>query len=113
MFTVDQIARVVHEANRALQLAVGDPAPSPMWEDAPDWQRTSAVEGVEAAIHGQSPRESHETWMAGKVRDGWRYGPVKDAGAKTHPALVAYEDLPADQVARDHLFVAVVQALAA
>src|SRR5271157_5190917 len=36
--TAEDIARVVHAANRELQIIQGDPAPSPPWEEAPDYQ---------------------------------------------------------------------------
>jgi len=29
-----------------------------------------------------------------KLADGWKWGPVKDADAKTHPDMVAFEKLP-------------------
>jgi hypothetical protein len=40
------------------------------------------------------------------------YGEVKDAEKKTHPCIVPYKDLPPEQQAKDHLFKAVVSALA-
>ena len=105
------IARVTHEANRAVQVETGDPAVSPHWDDAPQWQRDSATEGVEKALDGATPEELHEAWCEFKRNDGWVYGDVKDADAKTHPCLVPYAELPADQRAKDTLFQAVVQAL--
>jgi hypothetical protein len=111
--TTDDIARVCHEANRAIQQVTGDPAISPPWDEAPDWQRESAVEGVEKAIAGATPEQLHESWCEFKLADGWAYGPVKDAEAKTHPCLVAYDQLPAEQRSKDAVFSAIVQALAA
>lgn len=105
------IARVCHEANRALQTIQGDPAPSPAWDDAPQWQRDSAIEGVAQALAGATPEQLHEAWSAHKAADGWAYGPTKDADVKTHPCLVPYADLPADQRAKDAVFAAIVAAL--
>lgn len=45
--TPEQIARVVHEVNRAYCEALGDTS-QPKWEDAPQWQRDSAMLGVTA-----------------------------------------------------------------
>jgi hypothetical protein len=42
-------------------------------------------------------RLEHDRWMNGRVRDGWRYGARRDDAAKTHPCLVPYEELPADE----------------
>lgn len=106
------IARVCHEANRALQVVSGDPVPSPAWDDAPAWQRESAIEGVGKARSGASPEQLHESWCVYKHDDGWVYGPEKDAGLKTHPCLVPYDHLPADQRAKDAVFAAIVAALA-
>lgn len=111
-FTDEQIARVTHEANRAVQMVTGDPAPSPPWDEAPDWQRDSAIAGVRAARQGRTPEESHLGWMAQKEADGWVYGEVKDEHAKTHPCLVPYRELPPEQQAKDHVFVGIVEALA-
>lgn len=105
------IARVCHEANRALQVIQGDPVPSPHWDDAPDWQRDSAIEGVTKATNGVSPGDLHESWCRFKRADGWVFGPVKDARLKTHPCLVPYADLPWDQQVKDHLFGAIVTVL--
>lgn len=108
---VEGIARVCHEANRAWQTVIGDPAVSPGWDEAPEWQRSSACEGVRAAIAGATSRGLHEGWVRAKLDDGWVLGPVKDADARTHPCLVPYDELPADQRVKDRLFGAIVGAL--
>ncbi len=36
----------------------------------------------------------HEVWAAGRIEDGWTYGTKRDDEKKTHPCLVAYEELP-------------------
>jgi hypothetical protein len=110
MMTIEDIAHVCHEANRALQYQGGDLVSLP-WADAPAWQRDSAVEGVAKAIDGAGPEELHESWCAFKRADGWVYGPIKDADAKTHPCLVAYAELPERQKTKDHVFGAIVGAL--
>ena len=109
MIDIERIAHVCHEANRALQVTGGE-EPSPHFFDAPEWQVQSAYEGVSAAFEGATPEQLHESWCAAKVRDGWIYGDVKDAEARTHPCLVAYDQLPADQRLKDHEFQAVVHA---
>ena len=104
------IASVCHEANRAYCLTQGDTSQLP-WTEAPEWQRSSAIMGVEKALEGATPEQLHESWTAQKVADGWVYGEVKDADAKTHPCLVPYAQLPAEQQRKDALFGAVVAAL--
>lgn len=109
--STSDIARVCHEANRAYQHVTGDPAPSPAWDEAPEWQRASATEGVEKALYGATPEELHESWVEAKERDGWVRGEVKDGEAKTHPCLVEYHLLSEEQRRKDALFYAVVEAL--
>jgi hypothetical protein len=110
-FTVPGIAQVCHEANRALQLALGEVVISPHWEEAPNWQRTSSQDGVEKALNGATAEELHESWAESKLADGWVYGPVKDDQAKTHPDLVPYQELPPEQQKKDELFRSIVDVL--
>jgi hypothetical protein len=57
------------------------------------------------------PEASHISWMTQKVADGWKYGEVKDAEAKTHPCIRPFAELPREQQAKDFIFRAVVHAL--
>ena len=111
--TDQQIAAICHEANRAYcAYRVGDFSQEP-WYDAPHWQVESAVLGVSKIRSGEirTPRDAHQSWCDQKIADGWAYGDVKDPERKTHPCLVAYEELPADQRRKDFLFYSIVQAL--
>jgi hypothetical protein len=108
-----QIARVVHEANRAVQIEQDDPTipVSPSWDDLDEETRASALDGVNGVIAGNTPEQSHENWVRFKVTNGWTLGPVKDEMTKQHPLLVPYAELPESQKAKDDLFVAIVRAL--
>lgn len=35
----------------------------------------------------------HENWAAQRIKDGWVYGENRDDEKKTHPGIVAYEEL--------------------
>ncbi len=106
------IASVAHAINAAYCASLGDDS-QVAWEDAPEWQRASAIAGVEMHLANPdaSPEQSHESWLAQKLADGWVYGEVKDAEAKTHHCCRPYAELPAEQKSKDYLFRAVVHAL--
>jgi hypothetical protein len=110
--TNNDIARVARAATSTYQQVIGSPA-SPGLDQAPDWQRESLLAGVEVALGGATAAEQHEAWMRWHLARGWTYGPVRDEQTRTHPNLVPYAELPAEQQLLDRLFVAVVRALAA
>ncbi len=101
-----------HEANKAYCESVGDASQRP-WNNAADWQRESAIKGVQFALANPDAPASaqHDAWLKDKIDAGWKYGPVKDAAKKEHPCCVAYELLPKEQRKKDALFRAVVAAL--
>lgn len=106
------IARVCHEVNRAYCEALGDSS-QPKYEDAPQWQRDSAMMGVTLHLNNpdSGPQASHESWMAQKVAEGWVYGPEKNPELKQHHCMVPFDQLPREQQAKDFLFRGVVHAL--
>jgi hypothetical protein len=112
--TLEDIASVCHEANRALQAALNDPTipVSPPWHEESEHQRDSILTGVRNALSGISPEESHAKWCAFKRRAGWVWGPTKNEKIKTHPLLVAYHLLRPEDQAKDALFISIVRALA-
>lgn len=110
---IEAIAKVCHEANRAYCETMGDFTKS-LWESAAEWQRESAINGVKWRLDNYDAPASaqHDAWVADKIRDGWKYGPYKDAEKKEHPCLVQYDALPDSQKFKDALFVGIVKALA-
>lgn len=106
------IAEICHEANRFWCVACGDVSQKP-WLEAAEWQRDSAIKGVQFALANPSAGDSaqHDAWCVDKRAAGWKYGAVKDETAKTHPCLVSFVQLPPHQRAKDRLFRAIVLAL--
>jgi len=102
---INTVARAAHEANRAYCILIGDTS-QPSWEEAPEWQKKSAVSGVINIINNPlaPPSASHENWLKEKLANGWKYGEVKDPEKKEHPCIVDYDQLPADQKIKDDIF---------
>jgi len=103
--SIIDIARIAHEANRAWCEANDDDS-QPVWNDAPEWQKSSAIQGVNFHLANPDATDSasHDNWMKQKVEEGWVYGEVKDPEKKTHPCIVPFEQLPLVQQIKDRLF---------
>jgi hypothetical protein len=114
---IEQVAKVCHEANRAYCETLGDSS-QPSWDAAPEWQKDSARNGVKFhfakhALGGEaSPSASHESWLAQKRAEGWKFGPVKDPAKKEHPCFVEYNELPIEQRLKDYIFAAICKSFA-
>ena len=107
---VTRIAMITHQVNKAICECSGDTSQA-NWEDAPDWQKESAIDGIiksanhTAAGKGQmNPEESHNSWLSYKLREGWKYGEVKNSETKEHPNLLPWKELPRDERLKDVIF---------
>src|SRR5690242_8941417 len=101
---VQDIAKVAHEINKAYCESIGDFS-QPSWEDAPQWQQSSASNGVQFHLDNPDakPSASHESWLKQKTEEGWEYGKVKNPETKEHPCFVPYDQLPVEQQSKDFL----------
>lgn len=106
------IAKIAHEINAAYCRSIGDNS-QPSWEDAPEWQKKSAIKGVIFHLENKdaSSSASHDSWLNQKREEGWKYGEIKDENKKEHPCFVPYEELPMEQRSKDYLFKQVVESL--
>jgi RyR domain len=110
-YTDDQLARVAHAANIAMQELWADDMPSLPWMWEPRAHRRTVLAGISRVRRaGLSARENHQLWLEDKRRQGWILG-EKDPDARTHPDLLDWEDLPEEARDKAELFVAVVRAL--
>ena len=102
---IENIAKAAHELNKAYCESIGDNS-QPSWEDAPEWQKSSAINGVQFHLENPdaTPSASHISWLKQKKEEGWKYGEVKNAETKEHPCFVPYEQLPNEQKAKDYIF---------
>lgn len=66
MYT-EQIAKTCHEVNKAYCESIGDNS-QPDWKGAPEWQKNSAINGVDFHISNDvTPEQSHQNWMKDKL----------------------------------------------
>ncbi len=109
---IAEIAKVCHEVNRAYCLSLGDKS-QPSWEAAPDWQRQSAIDGVDFHLRNSNagPEASHENWLKLKSNQNWKHGPVKDSAKKEHPCCIPFDQLPTEQKAKDYIFRQIVHSM--
>lgn len=109
---IKDIARICHEANRVYCMTHGDHSHL-CWWDSSDHIKDSVIEGVRKAVLSPNltVETSHRSWVAFKQAAGWEYGEEKSAENKTHPCMVEYDELPADQKCKDAMFLAIVNAL--
>lgn len=49
----------------------------------------------------QIAKNVHDVWAAGRMKEGWTYGPERNDAVKKHPCLVPYEELPEEEKAYD------------
>jgi hypothetical protein len=39
----------------------------------------------------------HDVWAAGRIAEGWQYGPERNDERKEHPGIVPYDELPENE----------------
>lgn len=110
-FTDEELARVCHEANRALQNILMDTCPTAPWDAASQDMKQTAIRGVQFARQGRTAEEQHERWRQHKLAMGWQIGPVRNEENRVHPNLVPYNHLPEGEQLKDKLFLAIVEVL--
>jgi hypothetical protein len=51
------------------------------------------MDRIDNAMMEKLAEAAHLVWMEGKLRDGWKYGPVTDKEKKIHSCMVPYDQL--------------------
>jgi hypothetical protein len=114
MYTPSQIeaaACAAHEVNRAFCREVLDDNSHLQWKDTPAHIRESVIAGARAIADNPQlpPAASHESWLEYKRAEGWVFGETKSLDHKTHPCMVAFDQLPLGDRVKDSLFGIVVR----
>ena len=106
MGTINDIAKLCHDACREYCLTIDDDSHLP-FEESPELLQASVIDGVKRVLKNpdMTAEESHNNWLTYKIEEGWTVGEKKDVEAKTHPNLVPFAELPETEQYKDELFI--------
>ena len=109
--TTEEIARIVHEQNRAYQYILQDTNPSQPWDSEQEWIRNALMHAVELVREGANEAEIQQFWVDSRHDLGWELGEDKnyESVPPTHPNLVPFEKLPEDEKRKARATVALVK----
>jgi len=111
LFGLEDIARLVVNTNADYSLALGEQAVT-YWDATSPEVRASIIRGIISALrYDPTPAQNHQNFIDDRTKEGWTYGPEKNAEAKTHPDMIPFEQLPADQKAKNFIFLSLVKSL--
>ncbi len=68
-----------------------------MYTPKPEDTDSIVLDAAIRELSEQLARNTHEVWAASRLREGWRYGPVRDDARREHPCLVPYEELSEEE----------------
>lgn len=81
---------VIQEPAKPVQPEAEETTYIPHPLDTSDVELPEELQGLAESIAANV----HEVWSAGRISDGWSFGPVRDDRNKKHPCLVPYDELP-------------------
>lgn len=106
---LERRAIFVYEVARMQAHAVGAPIvpePWPVREEPFKVQFRGVIAMMCSPERKASPEELHDDWVKAYEAMGWRYGPVRDREAKTHPDIRPFDELDPRERDKDAVFVA-------
>lgn len=68
---------------------------------ARNWKDESVKNNDDDVISEVVAVAVHETWMQGRLKQGWKYGSERNDALKTNPCIIPYADLPESEKAYD------------
>lgn len=100
-----QIAKAGYEVCRAFEISNGITNDTD-WEKLDKTRKDNLTKAVGMLRSKKRTHVSsiHESWIDNMIRNGWSYGKVYDAEAKTHPDMIDYRSLSPLHRAKDKLF---------
>lgn len=109
----DKVTEAIYEAARLEAIWSKRPVIPEPWDQRDQKFKEAMIAVVKQYLTERfpTPEEAHQSWMETYLAMGWKYGPVRDPVAKTHPDLVPYADLPKDEKDKDAVFLAMIYAI--
>lgn len=100
-----QVAKNGYEVCRAFELANGFTNDTD-WDKLDSTRKDNLVRAVAMLKSNRRAQTSsvHQFWIDNMIDNGWSYGKVYDAEAKTHPDMIDYRSLSPLLRAKDKLF---------
>jgi hypothetical protein len=99
----------VYEGARLQAIAVDAPIVPEVWTEREAPFREQFLNVIERQCgpdRSASPEGLHDDWVRAYKAMGWRYGPVRDREAKTHPDMVPFDQLEQREQDKDAVFIA-------
>ena len=109
MSLTEQRAMFVYEGARLQAIAVDAPIVPEPWPEREEPFRAQFRDVIEMMCgpdRKADPEELHDDWVRAYEEMGWRYGPVRDPEAKTHPDMVPFDQLEQREQDKDAVFIA-------
>lgn len=109
MTLTERRAMFIYEAARWQAIAAEAPIVPEPWQQREQAFRDQFLPVIDMMCgpdRKSSPEELHDDWVRAYEAMGWRYGPVRDPQARTHPDMVPYGDLEQREQDKDAVFVA-------
>ena len=105
-----EVAKECHIANNNLMVANSE-IPNPVdWNDLDTHTKHMNIESVKKIYDNPNitAKDIHDEWMKNKIKDGWKYGDVKDANLKTHHLIIDFDQMNDIDKMKDQIFIDVV-----
>ena len=101
-------AEFVYEVCRIEAIASVRPIVPEQWGDRAEDFKNQFIRTVNRLCApdapATTPEAEHDSWTRAYEEMGWRYGPVRDPAAKTHPDMVPFDELAVLEREKDAVF---------
>ncbi len=105
-----EVAKECHIANNNL-MVTNNEIPNPIdWNDLSTHTKHINISSVKKIYDNPSitAKDIHDEWMKNKIKDGWKYGDVKDDELKTHHLIVDFDKMNDVDKMKDQIFIDIV-----